>query len=682
MKFFLPLFTVVLCAINLASFPAYAQISASTWAQGGIRIGTSTSACNSGTEGGVRYSSALGNFESCNGVSWQSMVPNSCDSTPAFFTFTHQVNLVASTQYLSNIVIVTGLDVGCAVLVSVTGQGSPEYRVCSDVACSTVTTNWTTANNTLAMQGKYIQLRATTSASELVTYTATAIVGVINSDWKITTIPTNCSLGAVGTVCTDGTVYAGTSPDGGVPMYVTRCDAGQSWSGSACTGSRTAMDWNNGQGNYSYQIDTVFPNCGSALGCDNSGANISAGLAILDADNSVAGVQNHVAPKYCDDLNVNGYTDWYLPSPPELNMIYANKTGIANFDVSGSSYWVTGESNGYYSWVQTFSTGSFAVSDKGFDRYVRCVRKNVDIIPASLSFTDQTSLTASLSVNSNIFQVTGLTGAAKISILADSGNVLPEYRVCVDAACASILSDWSNDGGLTISSNQYLQLRAYSPAAASSTRNITVIAGGANDIWSLTTSATDPCSAAPNPGAVCVDGTVYAGLSPDGNVAMYVTRCDVGQSWSGSACTGARADKAYNDGNVNYVNTALNDCAAAGGCDPSGETNTTTLVATDSDSVTGGTQAHDAAAYCDGLSLHSQTDWYVPSAPELNVMYANATAIGNLDTAGSSAAGQYGSSSEFDVNSNWLQAFPDGSQIRNYFGATKQAARHIRCARR
>ena len=676
LKTFLTLISAILLAGSPLNPPAYAQMSASSWGQGGIRIGTSTTTCNSGAEGGIRYSSVTGSLEACNGTAWQSMVANSCDNAPGYFAFTDQTNLGPSSQYSSNIVAVTGMDVGCATSVGVGGQGTPEYRVCSDSGCSTVTTNWTTSNNNIAMQGNYIQLRGYTSATAGTTHTITASINVVSSDWKISTTATDCSLSAIGTVCTDGSVYAGTSPDGSVPMYVMRCDVGQSWSGAACTGTRTAMDFNNGQGTYGYNIDTILPNCGSGLGCDSSGANSGAVLAVVDADNSIIGIQNHIAAKYCDDLNLHGYSDWYLPSPPELDVVHTNKTAISNFDTTGPSYWTTGESANYLAWLQTFTGGAFATSEKSFDRFVRCARRNVDIIPSSLSFTDQTGLAASVSVDSNIFQVAGITGTAKINVFADSGSVLPQYRVCADATCTSIISAWGSVNGLTISNNQYLQLRAHSPAAAGTTRNITAIVGGSNDIWSLSSTTSNPCSGSPSIGAVCNDGTVYAGLSPDGNVAMYVTRCDVGQTWNSGACTGARQDKAFNNGGVNYVNTAIADCATAGGCTMSGETNTATMVATDSDNVVGGTQPHESAAACDDLTMHGQTDWYVPSAPELNVIYTNAAAIGNTD------GGQYGSSSEFDINSNWLQVFSDGSQIRNYFGATKNQQRHIRCARR
>ena len=62
----------------------------------------------------------------------------------------------------------------------------------------------------------------------------------------------------------------------------------------------------------------------------------------------------------------------------------------------------------------------------------------------------------------------------------------------------------------------------------------------------LRPGAVDPC-AAPSPaiGSICSDGSQYAGLTPDGNVKMYIMRCNLGQSWNGSACTGTETTVAW-----------------------------------------------------------------------------------------------------------------------------------------
>ena len=351
------------------------------WVEQPLIIGTTASACNAAWSGGIRYSSAQSCIELCNGTSWQCMFASACDSSPAFFVFTDQNSLGTSSLYSSNIVAVTGMDGACAASVSVSGSGTPEYRVCSTSNCSSVDITWTTANNSVAMQGKYIQLRATTAGTAGTTYTITASIGAVSSNWNITTTPTSCSSGAIGTVCTDGSVYAGTSPDGSVPMYVTRCDAGKTWNGSACINAWQMQAWNNGLANY---VDTSLINCGSAGACDPSGSANTATLEVTDSDNVNGGVQLHTAAAYCGGLSAHGQTDWYLPSAPELNVLFSNAAAIGNFDTAGLSplggqYTSSSEYNSMSAWYQRFTDGSqsydYFGNTKNQERLVRCTRK-------------------------------------------------------------------------------------------------------------------------------------------------------------------------------------------------------------------------------------------------------------------------------------------------------------------
>ena len=188
---------------------------------------------------------------------------------------------------------------------------------------------WTAATNTLNMQGKYPQLRATSSASYATTFTITASVSPTSSNWSITTA-SDCSAFPAGTVCADETVYAGTSPASSTPMFITRCDAGRTWDGSACTGTQASLPWNNG--NTSGQVDTSLTNCASApCTATADGRANTATLVAEDSDSGVAGVQPHQAAAYCDSLDIHGHTDWYLPSLPETVVILrANNPDLTN----------------------------------------------------------------------------------------------------------------------------------------------------------------------------------------------------------------------------------------------------------------------------------------------------------------------------------------------------------------
>ena len=74
----------------------------------------------------------------------------------------------------------------------------------------------------------------------------------------------------------------------------------------------------------------------------------------------------------CDDLELNGYTDWYLPSKKELNKLYLNKTTIGGF--SNSEYWSSKKFNGYIAVWQSFVNGYQKSYYKGNAYSVRAVR--------------------------------------------------------------------------------------------------------------------------------------------------------------------------------------------------------------------------------------------------------------------------------------------------------------------
>ncbi|QQG36765.1 MAG: DUF1566 domain-containing protein [Micavibrio aeruginosavorus] len=344
-------------------------------------VGSTGLVCNADREGGLRWSSANGTIEMCDGASWQKIAVNTCDNAPAFPVFTDQDELAGSTLVTSNIVEITGMDAGCSATVGVSGTGgNPQYRVCSDAACSSEIQTWTASNTAQTMQGNYIQLRATSSASSGTTFTITASIGPVSSDWAITTGISGCS--PVGTICSDGSVYAGLSPDGNVPMYIARCDLGQTWDGAACTGTASSLPWNAGDTGW---VDTPLVNCASAAGCDASGETNTATLVATDASTN-AGTQDHVAARECDNLNVHGKTDWYLPSARELDLIYDNLVDatpannapdplITGFETSGGQYWSSSEYDISPAWRQRFSDGSQTNSNKYYLYRVRCARR-------------------------------------------------------------------------------------------------------------------------------------------------------------------------------------------------------------------------------------------------------------------------------------------------------------------
>jgi hypothetical protein len=83
------------------------------------------------------------------------------------------------------------------------------------------------------------------------------------------------------------------------------------------------------------------------------GADIGSG-----ADNTTAIVNNcgdvFIAARLCDDLVLNGYDDWFLPSTAELNLIYTNlhEDGLGGF--IEDFYWSSTEFDDRYAWARGF----------------------------------------------------------------------------------------------------------------------------------------------------------------------------------------------------------------------------------------------------------------------------------------------------------------------------------------
>ena len=64
------------------------------------------------------------------------------------------------------------------------------------------------------------------------------------------------------------------------------------------------------------------------------------------------------AASVCDNLASGGYTDWYLPSKDELDMMYVNLhlQGLGGF--ASNKYWSSTEFDNDDAWNQFFSNGS------------------------------------------------------------------------------------------------------------------------------------------------------------------------------------------------------------------------------------------------------------------------------------------------------------------------------------
>ncbi|OYT13117.1 MAG: hypothetical protein B6I19_06770 [Bacteroidetes bacterium 4572_114] len=90
--------------------------------------------------------------------------------------------------------------------------------------------------------------------------------------------------------------------------------------------------------------------------------------ALIMARCSTAGI----AARLCDELELNGYDDWYLPSKDELNKLYLSKDLIGGF--ASFYFWSSSEFGSTYVWGQSFVSGTQTFTNKDGNCHVRAVR--------------------------------------------------------------------------------------------------------------------------------------------------------------------------------------------------------------------------------------------------------------------------------------------------------------------
>jgi hypothetical protein len=82
----------------------------------------------------------------------------------------------------------------------------------------------------------------------------------------------------------------------------------------------------------------------------------------------------NAAKTACDELILNGYSDWHLPSKEELNSVYVNMKQVGVGGFSNNFYWSSTENDNYIAWFQNFNNGYQYYSTKGYPLYVRAIR--------------------------------------------------------------------------------------------------------------------------------------------------------------------------------------------------------------------------------------------------------------------------------------------------------------------
>jgi hypothetical protein len=115
---------------------------------------------------------------------------------------------------------------------------------------------------------------------------------------------------------------------------------------------------------------------GTGWGCSGGtmigGTSIDIGTGQANTTIIVNGcLEPAIAARLCNDLVLNGYSDWYLPSKDELHELFLNQNAIGGFDYN-SAYWSSSEASENLAWKEGISGPGF--NDKSYPDRVRAVR--------------------------------------------------------------------------------------------------------------------------------------------------------------------------------------------------------------------------------------------------------------------------------------------------------------------
>jgi hypothetical protein len=148
-------------------------------------------------------------------------------------------------------------------------------------------------------------------------------------------------------------IAIGKNYEGGIIFYV---DAtGQHGLIAASTDQSRLISWYNG----THTVTNV------------KDVSVGAGQANTTAIIGKQGVGNYAAI-LCDELVLNGYSDWFLPSKEELNLLYQQRDKIGGF--ATNYYWTSVEYDTTRAWNQYFPFGPQFYADKADSACVRAVR--------------------------------------------------------------------------------------------------------------------------------------------------------------------------------------------------------------------------------------------------------------------------------------------------------------------
>jgi hypothetical protein len=148
---------------------------------------------------------------------------------------------------------------------------------------------------------------------------------------------------------------------------------------SALGGIIAYINGGESSGTSGFVVTSTDISSGASWGCNGTTISGADGTAIGTGNQNTIDIMNGcatagIAARLCGDLVQGGYSDWYLPSKDELNIIYLNKDTIGGF-TEGEPFWTSTEYSANEAWNQYFFNGDQSTFFKSSSTYrVRAIR--------------------------------------------------------------------------------------------------------------------------------------------------------------------------------------------------------------------------------------------------------------------------------------------------------------------
>jgi hypothetical protein len=212
--------------------------------------------------------------------------------------------------------------------------------------------NWNTVSYATGYKWNIINDYA--SATDMVTSTTKTETGLIpgTSYTRYVWAYNTCGASTATTLSQTLPFFIGQSYGGGIIFYI------------------------DGTGQHGLIVTTSDQSTGAQWGCAGTsipGTSTSIGTGQANTTLIVNGcTTSGIAARICNDLVLNAYSDWFLPSKDELNQMYLQKSVIGGF--ADNPYWSSSEATVSGAWATYFLNGVQFINNKGVTANVRAVR--------------------------------------------------------------------------------------------------------------------------------------------------------------------------------------------------------------------------------------------------------------------------------------------------------------------